>query len=81
MKIKIKTKELFTDNGQFIKKMNCPIKAAWDDMERTTNAFERQCKGCNKMVTDTEYLSDDEILYIIKKNANTCFRVINTKYI
>ena len=77
MKYNPATKEIFTNEGQFIKKMNCPEKAEWETMEKGYNDLKRICKICNKSVIDTEFLSDDEMLFLVKKDANTCLRIIS----
>ena len=77
MKYNPATKEIFTDNGKFIKKMNCPEKAQWETMEKGISDLKRTCNICNKSVIDTEFLSDDEVLYIVEKDANTCLRIIS----
>ncbi len=77
MKYNLTTKEIFTDEGQLIKKMNCPEKAEWDTMEKGNNDLKRTCKICNKSVIDTEFLSDDEVLFLVEKDVNTCLRIIS----
>ena len=44
-------------------------------MEKTKNALKRKCLICNKMVLDTEYLSDEEVLFVVNKDTNTCLRI------
>ena len=60
MKYKVDTSELFTDNGLFVKKMQCQISVDWDIMMPGKNEMERICSHCNKSVLNTEFLSDDE---------------------
>ena len=62
MKYKVDTRELFTDNGLFVKKMQCQISVDWDIMIPSKNEMERICIHCNKSVLNTEFLSDDEVL-------------------
>jgi hypothetical protein len=77
MKYNLTTKEIFTNDGQFIKKMNCPEKADWDTMDKTDNDLKRMCNICNKSVIDTEFLSDDEVLYLAEKDPTICLRIIS----
>ncbi len=77
MKYNSTTKEIFTDDGKFIKKMSCPQKAEWETMEKGENALKRKCTICNKSVIDTEFLSDVEVLFLVEKDANTCLRIIS----
>ncbi len=78
MKYNPTTKEIYTDEGRFIKKMNCPEKAEWENMEKGENDLKRTCEICNKSVVDTEFLSDDELLFLVEKDANTCLRIISS---
>ena len=57
--------------------MNCPEKAEWESMEKGGNDLKRTCTICNKSVIDTEFLSDDEVLFLVEKDANTCLRIIS----
>lgn len=75
MKYNSKTKEIFTDKGELIKQLNCPENIDWENMEKTKNDLKRKCLICNKMVLDTEYLSDEEVLFVINKDANSCLRI------
>ncbi len=77
MKYKPATKEIFTDEGKFIKNMNCPEKTEWETMKKGNCDLKRTCNICNKSVIDTEFLSDDEVLYLVEKDANTCLRIIS----
>ncbi len=80
MKYKIDTKELYTDKGVFVKKMQCQIGVDWDKMELGNNDLERICSHCNKSVLDVEFLSDDEVLFLLNKKPETCIK-INTKIV
>ena len=53
MKFDPTSKEIFTNEGQFIKKMSCPEKGEWETMEKGENDLKRMCKICNKSVIDT----------------------------
>lgn len=67
-------RELYTDKGEFIKRMHCPYKVKWSDLE-ASGAAVRECGNCRHSVMDTEYLSDDELLSIVGRNPDTCLKV------
>lgn len=67
-------KELFTENGEFIKKMNCPYKVNWDNLEKS-NSLSRRCLNCDQQIVDTEHLSDDALLIMMRENPNTCLKI------
>ena len=80
MKYKVDTKELFTDDGVLIKKMQCSIRVDWDKMEPGKNDLERICSHCNKAVMNIEYLKDEEVLFLMKKKPDTCLKINTTTY-
>jgi hypothetical protein len=75
MKFKIATKELFTNEGILIKKMQCPINVDWEKMQPGKNDLERICCHCNKSVLNTDYLTDEEVLFLLKKDADKCLKI------
>jgi hypothetical protein len=68
------TKDIYTDKDEFVKKMNCPYKMTWDNLE-TTNSTMRKCVNCNHLIVDTESISDEELLKIIRQNPKTCLKI------
>jgi len=80
MKYKTDTKELYTDNGLLVKKMSCPKVVYWENMMPGKNDIERICSYCNKSVLNVDFLSDDEILFLLNKRPETCIK-INAKKI
>ena len=67
-------KEVYSDQGEFIKKMNCPYKLNWVSLEATNTRF-RNCSNCDRLVVDTKFLSDDELQNMVKQNPNTCLKI------
>jgi hypothetical protein len=79
MKYKIETKELYTDNGLLVKKMQCPKVVYWDNMMPGKNDIERICSHCNKSVLNVDFFSDDEILFLLNKRPETCIKIYAKK--
>lgn len=69
------TKEIYTDKGEFVKRMNCPFKVIWDDLEEINRSTLRKCSNCNRTIIDTEYLSDEGLLKMIGQNPDTCLKI------
>ena len=67
-------KEVYSDQGEFIKKMNCPYKLNWMNLD-ATNTTSRKCSNCDRLVVDTKFLSDDELQNMVKQNPNTCLKI------
>jgi hypothetical protein len=78
MKYNIDTKELFTDTGLLLKKMQCPIDVDWEKMEPGKNDLEKICLHCNKSVLNTDFFTDEEVMFLLKRDGDKCLKV-NTK--
>jgi hypothetical protein len=74
MKFNPLTKEIYTDKGEFVKTMNCPYKMSWDNLE-TTIINMRKCANCDHLIVDTEVLTDDELLKMVRQNPDICLKI------
>ena len=68
------TKEIYTDKNEFVKRMNCPYKMNWDNLEDTNSTF-RKCANCDHLIVDTEFITDDDLLSMVRHNPNTCLKI------
>ena len=68
------TKDIYTDKGEFIKRMNCPYRLSWDNLE-ATNSTMRRCSNCDHLIVDTEVLTDDDLLKMVRRNPDTCLKI------
>ena len=68
------TKDIYTDKNEFVKTMNCPYKMSWDNLE-VTNLALRKCAKCDHLIVDTEIVTDDDLLKMVRQNPNTCFKI------
>ena len=76
MKFNPSTNEVFTDEGNLIKRLSCPYKIKWDalaDVENTTKI--RSCSICDHHIIDTAFLNDKELVSIMKINPDTCLKI------
>jgi hypothetical protein len=67
-------KEVFTDSGEFIKKMDCPYRVYWENLE-VLDATQRKCEICTHSIVDTAFFSDDELINMVRQNPATCFKI------
>ena len=82
MKFNPITKEVFTDNNEFIKKMHCPCGMTWSDLEPIDKSSSKKCSTCNQSIIDTEFLTDTEVLSLVIKHPQTCLKIdLNQKNI
>ncbi len=67
-------KDIYTDNGVFIKRMDCPYKMNWNKME-IINRTTRKCSNCNHSILDTASIPDEELLKLVRLNPGTCLKI------
>jgi hypothetical protein len=68
------TNELFLDTGILIKKLECPYKIVWKDLE-VINKVSRNCSVCDHHILDTAFFNDEELLDRVSKNPATCLKI------
>jgi hypothetical protein len=74
MKFNPKTKEVFSDDNIFIKKLSCHLTISEKDLIKQTSQIDI-CRFCKKEIFDTSYLSDSELLNLFKLKPNTCIKL------
>ena len=74
MKFNPITKEIYTDKDEFVKRMNCPYKINWDNLE-DTNSTSRKCENCDHLILDTVFLTDYNLLNVVRDNPNICLKI------
>ena len=76
MLLDLKTKNIYTNKGNLIKQMYCPKKPDWEKFRVTENEpYQRICNQCQFPVVDTKHYNDQELLEMVNKNPNVCFKV------
>jgi len=66
--------EVYTETGELIKKMHCPYKINWNNLEPVEFRF-RICTYCNQSIVDTELFTETELLEMVKHNPDTCLKI------
>jgi hypothetical protein len=64
MKIDATDFSLYTDSGQFLKKLNCPIGKTWQELKPSATGA-RICDSCSRQVHDTAGMSDEDLLHLL----------------
>jgi len=62
MIFKLVAKELYSDEGLFIKKLHCPHLIKWQRMGKVDGSQDKLCSSCRKTITDTETISDEQVI-------------------
>jgi len=79
-------KHLYTDNGILIKRLHCPLKIKWNELEYNSLDHKNKfCIHCDKSIIDTSQESDKKIYSMVQRNPNLCLKIDlnnkNMKYI
>lgn len=66
-------KKLYTDDGQFIKELSCPLRKKWENLLKLDEKdLKRRCNACGKNVLNLSSLSDDQVLAIASYDPDVC---------
>ena len=72
--LKIKNKKIYTENNIFLKHIKCPKNVSLVDLkDEGNNTF--FCDNCNKNVLDTNNISENELIKLLKKNKDICLKI------
>jgi hypothetical protein len=75
MRFSPRTKELFTDAGELVKVLDCPLKMRWEQLGASEASSHHICGECEQSVLDTAVLSDAEVLAAVRADPSTCLCV------
>jgi hypothetical protein len=75
MKFDPGTRELFTDAGELVKVLRCPLRMCWKQLTASVGSPHRTCGECDRSVLDTATLSDAEVLAAVRSDPSTCLCV------
>jgi hypothetical protein len=65
---------LYTDAGELIKVLHCPLKKQWDELGETDTPH-RTCSNCERAVLDTAALTEAEVVAAVRGDPHTCLCV------
>lgn len=74
MKLDLNTKELFTDEGNFLKVLECPKKVQASELKKLS-ADSYKCSFCDHIILETAGLTDEQLQQILKKDPQQCLKV------
>lgn len=75
MKFNPITRNLFTNDDQFVKKLHCPYGVRWDGLARSNATPNRACSVCQHPILDTATMSDADLLSKLRSEPDTCLKV------
>jgi hypothetical protein len=69
------SKELYTNDGIFVKKLHCPLSKQWGELSQTNLLKGKMCDHCQSTVYDTSLFEDNEVVSLLQNNEHTCLKV------
>jgi hypothetical protein len=75
MQFNPQTKALFTDAGELVKILHCPLRMHWEELNPIADSPHRTCMECTHQVLDTATMTDAQLLAAVRSDPSTCFCV------
>ena len=67
-------KKIYTDDGSFLKKIECPKNISASDLN-TQSDNKLFCNQCEKNIIDAQSISEDNLVKALKEDKNTCVKI------
>lgn len=75
MKFSPQTKTLYTESGERIKTLFCPLRLHWEQLHPQTASPHRTCAACERSVLDTAQLTEAEVVAAVRADPTVCLCV------
>lgn len=75
MLFKPATKQLFSDDGTFIKKLHCPNNVQWSNLSQKDGTKNRICSICQRDIFETIDYTDSQIIDLVHKDPTVCLKI------
>ena len=67
-------KNIYMDDGHFLKKIECPKNISASDLNTQSNN-RLFCNQCEKNIIDAQVISEDNLVKVLKEGKNTCLKI------
>ena len=67
-------KKIYTDDGSFLKKIECPKNISASDLNTQLNN-RLFCNQCEKNIIDAQAISENNLVKVLKEDKNTCLKI------
>ena len=65
---------MYSANGRMIKDISCPKRVQKSDFKDVTKPV-LNCTECNQNIINTDFLSEGDIVDLLKDNVDTCLSI------
>lgn len=70
----IRNNQIIDEKGTVLKTVSCPKRILDSDLE-SPNASKSLCTQCDRDVINTDYLSESQIIELLKEDPTTCLKI------
>lgn len=75
MQFNPRTQALYTDAGELIKVLHCPLRKQWNQLAPQAANTHRTCDSCEKTVLNTNRMTEAEVVGAVRADPSTCLAV------
>ena len=75
MKFDPETRALYTDAGEFLKILHCPLHQRWEQLGVRSATPHRHCGQCERAVLDTSALTEEALISAVRADPAVCLSV------
>jgi hypothetical protein len=72
--LKIKNKIIFDELGRELKKIECPYDVTLNELKQV-DAQKLFCNRCSKNIIDTDFMSESQIIQVLKHDKECCLKI------
>jgi hypothetical protein len=74
MTLKIRDGDIYSDNGEWLKKMACPKAVSYREMKQISDQA-AMCRECDRLVHNTDFMSESDIVELLKYDPEACVKI------
>ena len=74
MTLKIRDGHIYAENGEWLKKIDCPKAARLVDMQVVSDET-FQCSLCDHVIHNTDFMSENDIVALLKGDPQACLKI------
>lgn len=74
MPILLKQDNLYSEDGTWLKKIECPKDVQSKDLQRSSETLLR-CEKCSHSVYDTDLMSETDLVALLKRQPDVCLKI------
>ncbi|APO87927.1 hypothetical protein A9199_13705 [Donghicola sp. JL3646] len=74
MSLKIVDDDIYDQDGNWLKKIECPKSAQLKDMQSLSSTMSK-CSLCDHVVHNTDFMSESDIMTLLRRDPKACLKI------